>query len=52
MRKFAKLKENILKIHYKDGKKIQKEFLDLPGPATYNPSYNLLEDKGYMVYKK
>jgi hypothetical protein len=49
MRKFEKIKDNILMIHKKDGKKIEKELVDLPGPATYNPSYNLLEDKGYMV---
>ena len=49
MRKFEKIRENILMIHAKDGKRIEKEIIELPGPNTYNPSYNLLEDSGFKV---
>ena len=48
-KKFDKIKENILMIAAKDHKVVVKEEEHLPGPNTYNPSYNLLEDSGYKV---
>jgi len=49
MRKFEKIRENILMLHGKNSKRVEKEEMDSPGPATYNPSYNLIEDTGYAV---
>lgn len=49
MRKFDKIRENILMVHAKDSKIVEREPTDYPGPASYNPSYNLLEDSGFKV---
>lgn len=48
-RKFLKLRENVIASHKRDCKIVEKEIIELPGPATYNPSYNLLEDPGFKV---
>ena len=49
MKKFEKIRENILMIHSKDAKRVEREIVESPGPADYNPSFNLLEDPGFKV---
>lgn len=49
MKKFEKIRENILMLHNLNSKRIEKEPEDNPGPASYNPTYNLIEDKAYSV---
>jgi len=49
MRKFTKIRENILMLHNKNSKRVEQEEYDSPGPATYNPSFKLIEDMGFSV---
>ena len=49
MRKFEKMRENILMLHNQNTKRVEKEEMDSPGPASYNPSYKLIEDPGFAV---
>ena len=49
MRKYEKIRENIIMLHNQHSKIVEKEEVDSPGPASYNPSYKLIEDPGYAV---
>jgi hypothetical protein len=49
MKKFEKIRDNILKLHGKNSKRVEKEETNSPGPAEYFPVYNLVEDTGYAV---
>jgi len=49
MRKFENIRENILMIHNKNSKRVEKEEIDSPGPLSYNPSYKLIEESGFAV---
>lgn len=49
MRKFEIIRENILMLHNKNSKAVEKEEIDSPGPASYNPSYKLIEEPGFAV---
>lgn len=49
MKKFEKIRENILMLHSKNSKRVEMEEIESPGPASYNPSYKLIEDPGFSV---
>ncbi len=51
MRKFEEIRKQILKVHEKDNRRVEKEIVEYPGPGSYNPSFNLLEDNGFKVLK-
>lgn len=49
IRKLEHIQKGVLLVHAKDCKRVEKEVVISPGPATYNPSFNLLEDSGFKV---
>lgn len=49
MKKYEKLRENILLMQQLNGKRVEKLDEETPGPGHYNPSHNLVEDQGYAV---
>jgi len=51
MRKYEKIKENILMIQQFNTKRFEKEKEITPGPDHYNPSYSLIENDGFAVIK-
>jgi hypothetical protein len=52
MRKYEKIKENILLMHQFNTKRFEKDTEITPGPDHYLPNYNLVENNGYHVIKK
>jgi hypothetical protein len=49
MRKYEKIKENILLMQQFNTKRFEKDVEITPGPGNYFPSYNLVENNGYFV---
>ena len=49
MRKYEKIKDNILMMQQFNTKRFEKEKEVLPGPDHYNPSYSLIQNDGYAV---
>lgn len=49
MRKYEKIRENILMMQHLNSKKILKEEEITPGPNSYNPSYNFVEPNPLSV---
>lgn len=49
MKKFEKIRSNILLLHELNTKKVEKEDFETPGPGAYNPTYRLIEDDGFAV---
>jgi hypothetical protein len=50
LRKYKKIKENILFMQQFNTKKFEKEKEIIPGPDYYNPSYSLIENDGFSVF--
>ncbi len=51
MRKYEKIKENILMMQQLNTKRFEKEREIIPGPDHYNPIYSLVENEGFSVNK-
>jgi hypothetical protein len=49
MRKYEKIRENILIMQKFNTKRFEKEKEITPGPDHYNPSYSLIENDGFAV---
>jgi hypothetical protein len=49
IRKYDKIRENILSIQQLNTKRYEKEIIINPGPDHYVPNYNLVENNGYSV---
>ena len=49
MRKYEKIRENILMMQQFNTKRFEKEKEITPGPDHYAPSYNLIENDGFAV---
>ena len=49
IRKYDKIKENILNIQQYNSKKVEIVSENIPGPGAYSPSYNLIENNGFAV---
>lgn len=50
MRKFDKIKDNILLMQNINSKRIEKDFIETPGPGFYNPSYKHIEENPLAVH--
>jgi hypothetical protein len=51
MRKYEKIKGNILMMQQLNTRRFEKEREILPGPDHYNPIYSLVENDGFSVIK-
>ena len=51
MRKYEKIRENILMMQQFNTKRFEKEKEITPGPDHYNPSYSLIQNDGFAVIK-
>ena len=49
MRKYDKIRENIMIMQQMNAKHVEKPIEETPGPNFYDPSYNLIENNGYVV---
>lgn len=49
IRKYDKIKENILNMQQYNSKKVEIPTEEIPGPGAYSPSYNLIENNGFAV---
>lgn len=49
MRKYEKIKENVLMMQQYNTKRFEREKEITPGPDHYNPSYSLIENDGFAV---
>ena len=49
IRKFDKIKENILIMQQFNSKRVEKEPQEIPGPNTYFPSYTYVEENPCSV---
>jgi len=51
MRKYEKIRENILMMQHINTKRFEKEKEITPGPDHYVPNYDLVEFNGFAVKK-
>jgi len=49
IRKYEKIKENILTMQQFNSKRIEKEIQETPGPNNYYPSYTYIEENPICV---
>jgi hypothetical protein len=49
IRKFEKIKENILIMQQMNSKRVEKDVSEFPGPNSYYPSYNYIEENPICV---
>lgn len=49
MRKYDKIRENIMIMQQMNSKQVEKPIEEFPGPNHYEPNYNLIENNGFAV---
>ena len=49
MKKYEKIRENIIIMQQINSRKIENQIEEFPGPTSYNPCYKLTLDSGYAV---
>lgn len=51
MRKYEKIRENIMIMNQMNSKRVEKPTEETPGPDYYEPNYNQVENNGFAVKK-
>jgi hypothetical protein len=49
VRKYDKIRENIMMTQQMNSKRVEKPIEEFPGPNYYEPNYDLIENNGYAV---